>query len=166
MTLVRLAARPMLASAYIANGIGRMKSPEGSAESVDAVLRLASKAVDVPIDSVTAARIAGAAQVAAGALLAIGRFPRIASTVLVGTYLLDVVGTQLAQEKAASKEEKRERTNSLLMKTSMLGGALLASVDTAGRPGLAWRAQHAAEDLWRNVEKTSAKAVSAVSPSA
>ena len=49
------------------------------------------------------------------------------------------------------------------MRTSMLGGALLASVDTAGQPGLVWRAQHAAEDLRKNIEKTSAKAVDAVS---
>jgi hypothetical protein len=50
------------------------------------------------------------------------------------------------------------------MRSSMLGGALLASVDTAGRPGLMWRAQHAAEDLRKNIEKTSAKAVDAVTP--
>ena len=74
---------------------------------------------------------------------------------LVGTYLIDVVGQQLSSE-SASKD-------SLLAKTSLLGGALLASVDTAGKPGLAWRAQHAAEDLWRNVERTSAKALDTVS---
>ena len=32
---------------------------------------------------------------------------------------------------------------------SMLGGLLLASVDTVGKPGLAWRARHAAKDARR-----------------
>ncbi|SII67335.1 Uncharacterised protein [Mycobacteroides abscessus subsp. abscessus] len=44
----------------------------------------------------------------------------------------------------------------------MLGGALLASVDTAGKPGLWWRTQHAAEDLWSSVENTSKQAMSAL----
>ena len=40
--------------------------------------------------------------------------------------------------------------------------ALLASVDTDGKPGLWWRTQHAAEDLWSSVENTSKQAMSAL----
>ena len=155
MSLVRFIARPMLASAYIGNGIARVRNPHAAAKSVAPLLSLVKKQADLPVEAETVARITGAAQVAAGSLLAIGRFPRLSSTVLVGTYLIDVVGQQLSSE-SASKD-------SLLAKTSLLGGALLASVDTAGKPGLAWRAQHAAEDLWRNVERTSAKALDTVS---
>ncbi|MDN5587392.1 MAG: hypothetical protein L0G69_12615, partial [Brevibacterium sp.] len=110
----------------------------------------------------TLARATGAAQVAAGSLLAIGRFPRVSATILVGTYLLDTVGERIAADKATSKEDKRERTERTLIRTSMLGGALLASVDTAGKPGLWWRTQHAAEDLWSSVEGTSKQAMSAL----
>lgn len=155
MSLVRFIARPMLASAYIGNGIARVRNPRAAAKSVAPLLSLVKKQVDLPVEAETVARITGAAQVAAGSLLAIGRFPRLSSTVLVGTYLIDVVGQQLSSE-SSSKD-------SVLAKTSLLGGALLASVDTAGKPGLAWRAQHAAEDLWRNVERTSAKALDTVS---
>jgi hypothetical protein len=77
---------------------------------------------------------------------------------------MDLAGDALSSGKAQTKEEKAARRNELLMRSSMLGGALLASVDTAGRPGLMWRAQHAAEDLRKNIEKTSAKAVDAVTP--
>lgn len=155
MSLVRFIARPMLASAYIGNGIARVRNPRAAAKSVAPLLSLVKKQIDLPVEAETVARITGAAQVAAGSLLAIGRFPRLSSTVLVGTYLIDVVGQQLSSE-SSSKD-------SVLAKTSLLGGALLASVDTAGKPGLAWRAQHAAEDLWRNVERTSAKALDTVS---
>ncbi|MFB9777205.1 DoxX family protein [Brevibacterium otitidis] len=156
MSLVRLIARPMLASAYIANGISRIKHPQAAADSITPVINAVRKQVDIPVDPELAARATGVAQVAAGSMLAIGKFPRLASTVLVGTYLIDVIGEQLLTPK-----EERSQT-SLLTKTSMLGGALLASVDTAGKPGLAWRVQHAADDLWKNVEKTSAKAMDAV----
>ncbi|GAA1359746.1 DoxX family protein [Brevibacterium luteolum] len=156
MSLVRLIARPMLASAYIANGVSRIKHPQAATDSITPVINAVKKQVDIPIDAELAARATGVAQVAAGSLLAIGKFPRFSATVLVGTYLIDVIGEQLLTPK-----EERSQV-SLLTKTSMIGGALIASVDTAGKPGLAWRVQHAAEDLRKNVEKTSAKAMDAV----
>ncbi len=118
--------------------------------------------MEIPLDATTIARATGAAQVAAGSLLAIGRFPRLSASILVGTYLLDTVGERIAAEKATSKEEKRTRLERTLTRTSMLGGALLASVDTAGKPGLWWRTQHATEDLWSSVENTSKQAMSAL----
>ena len=37
--------------------------------------------------------------------------------------------------------------------TSVLGGLLLAGVDTEGRPGLAWRARRAAKDVRREAKQ-------------
>ena len=162
MSPIRFIARPMLAAGYILNDVDRLRRPEPAAASVGPLLNQARKQIDVPVDATTLARATGVAQVAAGSLLAIGRFPRISASILVGTYLLDTVGERLAAEKATSKEEKKARTERTLQRTSMLGGALLASVDTAGRPGLWWRTQHAAEDLWSNVEDTSKQALSAL----
>ncbi|MDN5635524.1 DoxX family protein [Brevibacterium sandarakinum] len=162
MSPIRFLARPMLAAGYISNGVDRLRRPEAAAASIGPLLNMARKRIDVPIDAPTLARATGAAQVAAGSLLAIGRFPRVSATILVGTYLLDTVGERIAADKATSKEDKRERTERTLIRTSMLGGALLASVDTAGKPGLWWRTQHAAEDLWSSVEGTSKQAMSAL----
>ncbi|MCI4009866.1 DoxX family membrane protein [Brevibacterium sp. ZH18] len=162
MSPIRFLARPMLAAGYISNGVDRLRRPEAAAATIGPLLTLARKQVDIPIDAPTLARATGAAQIAAGSLLAIGRFPRLSATILVGTYLLDTVGERIAGDKATSKEEKRDRTERTLIRTSMLGGALLASVDTAGKPGLWWRTQHAAEDLWTTVEDTSKQALSAL----
>ncbi|MDH5149373.1 DoxX family protein [Brevibacterium casei] len=162
MSPIRLLARPMLAAGYISNGVDRLRHPEAAAASIAPLLAQARKRVEVPLDATTIARATGAAQVAAGSLLAIGRFPRLSASILVGTYLLDTVGERIAAEKATSKEEKRTRLERTLTRTSMLGGALLASVDTAGKPGLWWRTQHAAEDLWSSVENTSKQAMSAL----
>lgn len=152
----------MLAAGYISNGVDRLRRPEAAAASIGPLLNMARKRIDVPIDAPTLARATGAAQVAAGSLLAIGRFPRVSATILVGTYLLDTVGERIAADKTTSKDDKRARTERTLIRTSMLGGALLASVDTAGKPGLWWRTQHAAEDLWSSVEDTSKQAMSAL----
>lgn len=162
MSPIRFIARPMLAAGYIINGVDRLRRPEAAAASIGPLLTQARKQVDIPLDAPTIARVSGAAQVAAGSLLAIGRFPRISASILVGTYLLDTVGERLSAEKATSKEDKKDRNERTLIRTSMLGGALLAAVDTAGRPGLWWRTQHAAEDLWSTVEDTSKQAMSAL----
>ncbi|AOP53424.1 MAG: DoxX family protein [Brevibacterium aurantiacum] len=162
MSPIRFLARPMLAAGYISNGVDRLRRPEAAAASIGPLLNMARKRIDVPIDAPTLARATGAAQVAAGSLLAIGRFPRVSATILVGTYLLDTVGERIAADKTTSKDDKRARTERTLIRTSMLGGALLASVDTAGKPGLWWRTQHAAEDLWSSVEDTSKQAMSAL----
>lgn len=162
MSPIRFLARPMLAAGYISNGVDRLRRPEAAAASIGPLLNMARKRIDVPIDAPTLARTTGAAQVAAGSLLAIGRFPRVSATILVGTYLLDTVGERIAADKTTSKDDKRARTERTLIRTSMLGGALLASVDTAGKPGLWWRTQHAAEDLWSSVEDTSKQAMSAL----
>lgn len=162
MSPIRFLARPMLAAGYISNGVDRLRRPEAAAASIGPLLNMARKRIDVPIDTPTLARATGAAQVAAGSLLAIGRFPRVSATILVGTYLLDTVGERIAADKTTSKDDKRARTERTLIRTSMLGGALLASVDTAGKPGLWWRTQHAAEDLWSSVEDTSKQAMSAL----
>lgn len=162
MSPIRFIARPMLAAGYIINGVDRLRRPEAATASIGPLLTQARKRVDIPLDAPTIARVTGAAQVAAGSLLAIGRFPRISASILVGTYLLDTVGERLSVEKATSKEDKKARNERTLLRTSMLGGALLASVDTAGRPGLWWRTQHAAEDLWSTVEDTSKQAMSAL----
>lgn len=162
MSPIRFLARPMLAAGYISNGVDRLRRPEAAAASIGPLLNMSRKRIDVPIDAPTLARATGAAQVAAGSLLAIGRFPRVSATILVGTYLLDTVGERIAADKTTSKDDKRARTERTLIRTSMLGGALLASVDTAGKPGLWWRTQHAAEDLWSSVEDTSKQAMSAL----
>ncbi|WP_349829526.1 DoxX family protein [Brevibacterium litoralis] len=129
---VRLLARPMLASAYIGNGIARVRRPQATASALQPALDLVKKKVDLPVDATLVARATGVAQVAAGALLAVGKFPRFSAGVLVGTYVLDAVAEQVSPDRT-------DAGPGIIAKTSMLGGALLATADTAGRPDLAWR---------------------------
>ena len=93
-------------------------------------------------------RINGAAQVGAGLLLATGRAPRLSSTVLAAT----LVPTTAAGHRFWEESDPAVRANQKIhffKNVSMLGGLLIAAVDTEGQPGVAWRARRAAKDARR-----------------
>jgi uncharacterized membrane protein YphA (DoxX/SURF4 family) len=75
--------------------------------------------------------------------------PRIAALVLAGS----LVPTTAAGHRFWEEKDKTQRANQLIHFTknvSMFGGLLLASVDTEGKPGLAWRAKNAAGSARRS----------------
>ena len=93
-------------------------------------------------------RVNGATLVGGGALLATGRMPRLASTLLAASVVPTTAIDHAFWDE--TNPEKRAQSRSLFLKNvGLLGGLLLASVDTAGKPGLAWRAQHATKTTRR-----------------
>ena len=62
----------------------------------------------------------------------------------------------------STKEGRNARRAQLLKNISLTGGVLLASVDTAGRPSLAWRAEHLAADAKKVTGKQIKRADKAV----
>ena len=155
MTLIRLVARPMLASMFVVGGVNSLRNAPKIAPNVepvtDTITGLADKvAPDAPIphDPTTLVRINGAVHVVAGLMLATGRAPRIASAALAATLVpTTAAGHRFWEEKDPAA--KAQQQIHFFKNVSMLGGLLLASVDTEGKPGLAWRARHAARDARR-----------------
>ena len=155
MTLTRLVARPMLASMFVVGGFNALRNaPKLAAKAepvTDTITGLADKVAPeapFPHDPTTLVRINGAVQVGAGLLLATGHVPRLSSAALAATLVpTTVAGHRFWEEKdPAAKAQQRIH---FFKNVSMLGGLLLASVDTDGKPGLAWRARHAARDARR-----------------
>lgn len=156
MNPIRLAARPMLASMFIVGGIDALRTAEQKAPVVDDVV------TDPVADAVPALRDAdnaqlvmanGAAQVVGGTLLALGKMPRLSSTVLAAS----LVPTTMAGHRFWEEQDEGARTNQQIhffKNVSMLGGLLIAAMDTEGRPGVAWRAGHAVEHAGTAVERT------------
>ena len=150
MTATRLIARPLLASTFVLGGVNALKNAPALATTakpvVDRIRPLLEKAapqVKIPDDTVTLVRINAVAQILAAAALARGRAPRISSTVLAASLVpTTVAGHQFWNE--SDPETKAQQRIHFFKNLSMLGGLLLASVDTEGRPGVAWRAKHAA----------------------
>jgi putative oxidoreductase len=159
MTLVRLVARPMLASMFVMGGVNALKNADALAAKAKPVIdRLTSSAdkatpdeVPVPQDAKTVVQVNAAAQIAAGLALATGRVPRLSAMVLAAS----LVPTTAAGHRFWEETDPATRTNQKLHFTknlSMLGGLLIAAVDTEGKPGVAWRARRAVTDVKREAK--------------
>jgi putative oxidoreductase len=155
MTAIRLIARPMLASMFVVGGIDSLTNASSkvprATKVTDQVPTIAGKiapGVPVPTDPATLVRINGGAQVLAGLALATGRFPRISALVLAASLVPTTYAGHAFWEETDKAAKKAQRIQ-FFKNISMLGGLLLAGVDTAGKPGVAWRARHTAHDVRR-----------------
>jgi uncharacterized membrane protein YphA (DoxX/SURF4 family) len=145
----------MLASMFVVGGVHALRNAEAHAAKAkpvaDKIVPLAQKALPaapIPTDVTTLVRINAAAQIVAAAALATGRAPRLSSTLLAAS----LVPTTLAGHRFWEESDPAAKGNQRIhffKNVSMLGGLLLAGVDTEGKPGVAWRARHAATDVRR-----------------
>jgi uncharacterized membrane protein YphA (DoxX/SURF4 family) len=160
MTVVRRLARPMLAAVFIQGGIDSLRHPGGRAEAAGPVIHALAEPLHLPDDPELLVRVNAAAMVAAGSMLALGRLPRLSSVVLATSLApTTYAGHAFWQEHDPAK--RATQSQHFLKNLGLLGGLLLASVDTAGKPGLSWRAQRAAKDARRtaSLSKREAKQV-------
>lgn len=151
MALLRRIARPMLSAIFISGGINALRSPQGHAQAAGPVLDAAAPAVgkvvalagiDQPPDAETMVKIDAAVKITAGSLLALNKVPRLASAVLAAS----LVPTTLAGHRFWEIEDKAEgqaQQAHFFKNVSLLGGLLIASADTHGKPSLGWRRKRA-----------------------
>lgn len=155
--MIRKIARPMLASVYIADGVDTLVNTEGHINSTEVALTKlrgllpADWARQVPNDPELVARAVGATKVGAGSLLAIGKAPRLAAGTLAVLAVPTIIGRHNFWD-AETEDEKTERRNGFLTSVALLGGLGITAMDTAGRPGLAWRAQKAGQGVNKKVQ--------------
>jgi putative oxidoreductase len=155
MTLIRRIARPLLASTFFVGAANALQKSEPLSEKAQPVtdrivekVRSTAPQVPIPSDPQTLVRVNAAVQIAAAAALATNRAPRLSSKVLAASLVpTTLVGHRFWEETdpAAKNLQRLQFAKNL----SVLGGLILAAVDTEGRPGVAWRAQRAARDLRR-----------------
>jgi uncharacterized membrane protein YphA (DoxX/SURF4 family) len=150
MTLVRLIARPMLASMFVTGGIHAIKNADALAARARPVtdrlgpsVERATAALPFEVGPTTMVRANAVLHVVAGSMLATGRMPRLSAFVLAGSMVPTTLGEHRYWEEGDPKRRANQRTH-FFKNISTIGGLLLASVDTEGRPSLAWRAKHQA----------------------
>jgi uncharacterized membrane protein YphA (DoxX/SURF4 family) len=142
MPLSHRLARSFIAPMFITGGLDAVRNPKSKANAVEKVAGQLS-ALGLPEDPVQLVRLNGAVQLAAGSLLAIGRVPRLASAALAAS----LVPTTLAGHRFWEETDPAVKANQriqFLKNLAMLGGLLLAAMDTNGAPSLRWRAKKAA----------------------
>jgi uncharacterized membrane protein YphA (DoxX/SURF4 family) len=149
--LLRRIARPLLSAAFIGQGVGALRSPKPAADVARPTLEGLQKLPDpvgskVPTDAETFARVNAAIQIGGGVLLATGKVPRLASAALAATVIPGNLGAHMfwSETDPLRKAQKRQE---FLVDLSLLGGLIIASADTAGRPSLGWRGRRAARKL-------------------
>jgi len=130
----------------------------GAADDVRSEVHHVAAGGPLPFENETYVKVNGAVQVGAGALLALGWFPRLASTALAAS----LVPTTLAGHRFWEYEgaERKAQQIHFVKNTALLGGLILAAVDTEGRPGVAWRARRLGQDT--KVAAEAAKANAAI----
>ena len=158
--LIRRVARPLLSAVFIGQGIDALRSPQRAAETarptVEGLRKLPEPvATMVPQDPVTLARINAGVQIGGGLLLASGKIPRVASVALACTVVPGSLGGHLFWTES-DPERKAQQRRDFLTDLSLIGGLMIASVDTEGKPSLGWRGRRAA--------RRASKAVSAALP--
>jgi uncharacterized membrane protein YphA (DoxX/SURF4 family) len=152
LSVIRVLARPMLASSFIISGLDRLLHADETAAQLSPVLGRVASALPVQTSEKTLARVVGGTQVGAGLMLATGKFSRFAALLLTVTAGLTTV-VEYRSADASTKEGKAHRRSQLAKNIGLAGGALLATVDTAGRPGLAWRAERLIESGKKNTNR-------------
>jgi uncharacterized membrane protein YphA (DoxX/SURF4 family) len=158
--LVRRLARPLFASWFVSEGIDVLRNPAPHVADVRAALERSRRvmpeqakgtpvasAVEKPISDAQLTAIVrahGGALAVAGALLALGRAPRITAFVLA-ILTAPLVVVALPDKKADHGDPvlKRDRRSRFVRALAFTGGAILAGADSQGRPSVGWRIEHA-----------------------
>lgn len=158
MLLVRAIARPLLAAAFVTGGVSTLRKPAQRVAAADRVVSPLISRVPQLSDTEQVVKIDAAAKVVAGSMLAFGKLPRLSATVLAAS----LVPTTIIDHPFWEEQDPIRRTqqrHQFMKSAGLLGGLLLAAVDTEGRPSLGWWARrtprvlsHAATSLRRDTE--------------
>lgn len=149
--LIRRIARPMLSAAFIARGVEALRSPKPAADAARPTLEGLSKLPDpvgtnVPDNPETVARATAAVQIGGGLLLATGKLPRLASAALALSVVPGSLGGHTFWNETDPQRKADER-RAFITDVSLIGGLIIAAVDTEGKPSLGWRGRRAAHKV-------------------
>ncbi len=141
----------MMAGMFVVGGMDALRNPTSKVSKAEDIAPKLAEPLGLPSDPVALVRINGAVQVVGGTLLAMGKMPRLSALALAAS----LGPTTYAGHRFWEETDDRQRTQQqiqFMKNVSMLGGLLIAGVDTAGKPGIAWRAKRAASDVRREAK--------------
>jgi len=144
----------MLGAIFVVSGARIILDPDSKVSTAKRVTDKIGPLIErvdprLPSDARTLVRLKAATDVVAGLLLASGRLSRPAAAVLAA----NLVPTTVAGHPfwTMSQPERAQQETHFLKNIGLLGGLLLAAVDTQGKPGLAYRTSHAVDRSQRSV---------------
>ena len=141
----------MLATTFITRGVDALRSPKPAADAARPTLEGLAKLPDpvgpnVPTNAETVAKVTAGVQIGAGLLLASGKLPRLSSAALAVSVVPGSLGSHAFWNETDPARKSAER-KALFADVGLIGGLIIASVDTEGRPSLGWRGRRAARKV-------------------
>ncbi len=141
MALSRRIARPLLASIFVVGGLDAVRNPAGKAKKAQVVTEpLRERAGTAALDTEAMVRVNGGVQIVGGVLLATGKVRRLACLALMGSIIPTTYAGHRFWEEADPTTRSQQKMH-FLKNLGLLGGLILAAVDTEGEPSLGWRAK-------------------------
>jgi putative oxidoreductase len=142
MALSSKLARPMMAAMFVVGALDALGDPDSKVETAEPGTSEVVPPLGLPEDTAKLVRLNGAVQLTAGTLLGLSRLPRLSA----GALAMSLVPTTLAGHRFWEETDKQKRVNDqthFFKNLAMLGGLVLAAVDTEGRPSVPYRARKA-----------------------
>ncbi|MFV0428005.1 MAG: DoxX family membrane protein [Arachnia sp.] len=169
MSLLRFAARSLLASYFINEGVSAFRNASALAPQAEPLTTTIAPLVQrvvpselssyVPDQAETWVRATGALQVAGGVMFATGIGRRLGAVALAKASVLNLM---MAWPGAgADRDEKAAARPELLKHGALLGACVLGALDLQGKPSLSWRSQQAGKKIEATAGKASQRATKA-----
>jgi putative oxidoreductase len=131
--MLRPVARRLIGLAFVSDGIDALRDDGRRAER--------ARGLGLSDPQATTRALAGV-QIGAGALLVLGRFPRLASLALAATVLPEAA-TAHAFWSEQDKQGRQQQRSDFARDLGLLGGLLVSVADTGGRESVPHRARRA-----------------------
>jgi uncharacterized membrane protein YphA (DoxX/SURF4 family) len=149
MSLARRAARAALAASFISGGLDQLRNPQPKAGPASPIAKpIADRVPQLPNDPESLVKLDGAIKIAGGLGLVFGPFARPSALLLAGSLVPTTLAGHRFWETTDPDQKVSDRVE-FFKNVSLIGGLLIAALDTGGRPSVpyvAGKAVHAAAD--------------------
>src|SRR5215207_6689371 len=147
MSLARRAARAALAASFISGGLDQLRNPQPKAGPASPIAKpIAERVPQLPNDPESLVKIDGAIKVLGGLGLVFGPFARPAALVLAGSLVPTTLSGHRFWETTDPDQKVSDRVE-FFKNVSLLGGLLIAALDTGGRPSVPYVAGKAVKGV-------------------
>lgn len=133
----------MLSAIFVTSGIEGLRHPSPMVEKAEPQASTLAAKLGLSTDPEVLVRINAGVHIGAGALLAIGKFRRLASLALLGSLIPTTWAAHRFWEIEDESARAQQQTH-FFKNLGLMGGLLLSAVDTEGAPSLGWRARRTA----------------------
>ena len=154
MTLARRAARAALAASFISGGLDQLRNPQPKAGPASPIAKpIADRVPQLPNDPESLVKLDGAIKVVGGLGLVFGPFARPAALLLAGSLVPTTLAGHRFWETTDPDQKVSDRVE-FFKNVSLIGGLLIAALDTGGRPSVPYVAGKALKGVGHAVGDT------------